>query len=114
MQYWWNGSDRGKQRYSGKKSRAILPTANHTCTCLVLIQGLRGEGPTTNRPNHGMARYSAGPGISESANLSCTCFIALLSILLYFLPCSSLIVLDSSYFSILADTITSQNTSVNQ
>ena len=91
MQHWWSDSDRGKQKYSEKKSRAILPTVNNTCTCLVSIQDLRGEEPATNRPNHGTANHSTGPGIFESAKLSCTCFSGpiFLSNFIIFRKCAS-------------------------
>jgi len=49
MEYWWNDTDRGLPKYSGKnRTSAIFFTINLTWTDPESNPGLRGEKPVTN------------------------------------------------------------------
>jgi hypothetical protein len=57
MEHRWNEIDRGKQKFSGKKTCPIstLSTKNPTWIEPGSNPGLRGERPATNRLSHGTA-----------------------------------------------------------
>jgi hypothetical protein len=53
VQHWWNDSDRGKQKYSEKKSCAILPIIHVLAWCRYRASAVRGQrltGRTLVRP----------------------------------------------------------------
>jgi hypothetical protein len=55
MKQWWNGTDRGKLKYSGTCPRATLSITNTKWTHTGSNPGPRGGRPATNRLSHDKA-----------------------------------------------------------